>query len=158
MSLQQSISSLVVLIILVAITRQALQVKQPDGLSQYRINAAPLPMEGPCTHPVTIVSAYYPLNESKHSSDKYDKWMADFFPYVTAPIVLYSPPGEALDYIRSLRGDLPMTVKVNKVQNASTYHPDDIAYTTSAQTLLDSRAVGDTCHHAPSHRVPNSAT
>jgi hypothetical protein len=118
MSLGQSICSLVVLIFFAAITRQALQMKQPNGVSQYQINAVPLPMGGPCSHPVTIVSAYYPLNVSKHSSDKYDKWMADFFPYVTAPIVLYSPPGEALDYIRSLRGDLPMIVKVKKVQDA----------------------------------------
>jgi hypothetical protein len=63
-------------------------------------------------YPVTIVSAYYPLNTSKHSLREYNEWMANFFPYVTAPIVLYSPPGEALDNILELRGDLPMTVKV----------------------------------------------
>ena len=97
-------------------------------------------------HSVTIVSAYYPLNVSKHSSGKYNKWMADFFPYVTAPIVLYSPPGEALDYIRSLRGDLPMTVKVKKVYDVLAYCPDDMDFTASAQILLGSRAVGDTCH------------
>ena len=115
MSLQQSISILVVLIVFMAISRQALQVEPPPTrVSQYQVNAASLPMKGPCMHPVTIVSAYYPLNVSKHSSEKYNEWMADFFPYVTAPIVLYSPPGEALDYIRSLRGDLPMTVTVKE--------------------------------------------
>ena len=68
--------------------------------------------ENPCAHPVTIVTAYYPLNSSKHSLREYNGWMADFFPYVSAPILLYSPPGEALDQILELRGDLPMTVKV----------------------------------------------
>jgi len=114
MSLRQSIPSLVALVILVTVSRQALQVRPIIRISQYQMNAATLPIESPCTHPVTIVSAYYPLNVSKHSSQNYSEWMADFFPYVTAPIVLYSSPGEALDYIRSLRGELPMTVKVNE--------------------------------------------
>ena len=71
----------------------------------------------PCMHPVTIVSAYYPLNHSKHSLREYTEWIAAFLPYVSAPIVLYSPPGEALNQIRELRGDLPMTVKVRQLFN-----------------------------------------
>lgn len=95
---------------------QAFQVT-PTFLSQFKTETALLSEKNTCMHPVTIVSAYYPLNNSKHSLNEYDKWMANFFSYVSAPIVMYSSPGEALDKIRDLRGDLPMTVKVRKLLN-----------------------------------------
>ena len=87
----------------------------PHQVSQLRTNAASQSEQTACMHPVTIISAYYPLNVSKHSSKQYDEWMANFLPYVSAPIVLYSPPGGALDQIRELRGDLPMTIKVGQM-------------------------------------------
>ena len=82
-----------------------------------RVEFASLPKikKNPCTHQITIVTAYYPINNSKHSLQEYNRWMANFFPYVSAPIVLYSPPGEALDQILELRGDLPMTVQVRQL-------------------------------------------
>jgi len=108
----RSISSVMVLVIFVATYRQACQIEPLLHISQYKTGTVTLQKEAPCMYPVTIVSAYYPLNTSKHSLREYNEWMANFFPYVTAPIVLYSPPGEALDNILELRGDLPMTVKV----------------------------------------------
>lgn len=94
--------------------RQALHLN-PLAVSELKVDVATLSGQCACAHPVTIVSAYYPLNSSKHSLQEYNEWMANFFPYVSAPIILYSPPGEALHYILELRGDLPMTVKVRKL-------------------------------------------
>lgn len=102
------------LIVFTVVCRQASH-SNPLQVSQLKTDAASLSGQCACMHPVTIVSAYYPLNTSKHSLGEYNEWMESFFPYVSAPIVLYSPPGAALDYILELRGDLPMTVKVRSL-------------------------------------------
>ena len=66
------------------------------------------------THPITVVTAYYPLEgrKSKHSREDYIKWMANFYPECKAPIVAFLPPEGMTEDIIKLRGDLPMTAKV----------------------------------------------
>lgn len=61
--------------------------------------------------------------------------MANFFPHVTAPIVLYSLPGEALDHIRSLRGDLPMTVKIQEMWEIPVIKPHRREFETRQRDL-----------------------
>jgi hypothetical protein len=109
-----NVSILMALILFTAFCRRALHLN-PIHVGKLKTDAASLSGQYACMHPVTIVSAYYPLNTSKHSLQEYNEWMANFFPYVSAPIVLYSPPDGALDQIRELRGDLPMTIKVGQM-------------------------------------------
>jgi hypothetical protein len=150
-----NISMFMALVIYTAFCNRALRLNPLHVNTE--TDAAPL--SSACMHPVTIISAYYPLNVSKHSSSQYDEWMANFFPYVSAPIVLYSPPGGALARIRELRGDLPMTVKVRKLINRNTLDDkDDSVNTLPELMLLASRTVGDTCHQASSHGIDKSAT
>ncbi len=70
------------------------------------------------THPTTIVTAYYPLgNASKHTSAGYDAWMANFFPWVKAPILVFLPSGPIIERVKQMRGELPLTVKVRTVSS-----------------------------------------
>jgi hypothetical protein len=39
--------------------------------------------------PATVVSAYYKLSKSKHSSDQYKKWIANFLKNVRSPIIMF---------------------------------------------------------------------
>lgn len=62
----------------------------------------------------TLVTAYYPLSAgSKHTIEKYKRWMGNFLPYVRANLVVYLPPDRELENsIRQLRGDLPLIIRV----------------------------------------------
>jgi len=111
-----NILTLMAFLVFTIVCRQALHMT-PVHVSQLKTEAQSLSGKFPCMHPVTIVSAYYPLNHSKHSLREYTEWIAAFLPYVSAPIVLYSPPGETLNQIHEFRGDLPMTVKVRQLFN-----------------------------------------
>lgn len=65
------------------------------------------------SHPVTLVTAYYPLSSgSKHSLEDYMKWTSNLFGHTRAPIVAYLPAGNISQTIREMRGDLPLTIKV----------------------------------------------
>jgi len=54
--------------------------------------------------PTTIVSCYYPLECSKHSTEKYNVWIPNFLTYITSPIVMFSD-GEAYEWMCKLRAD-----------------------------------------------------
>jgi hypothetical protein len=50
-----------------------------------------------------VVTAYYPLNKSKHSADSYRKWIRNFFQCVSAPIVCFVPHGVMHEFERYKR-------------------------------------------------------
>lgn len=59
-----------------------------------------------------IVSAFYPLEKSKHSSDEYSEWLSHFLRQVVTPIYFYCPP-EMEPLVRSIRGGTgPITIDV----------------------------------------------
>jgi len=45
---------------------------------------------------VTVVSSYFRLNNSKHSTDEYQKWLRNFFLSVSAPLVIFTD-GRSID-------------------------------------------------------------
>lgn len=55
----------------------------------------------------TIVSAYYKLPKSKHSSEKYREWIGNFLGNVAGNLVFFTSAEEA-PWIREARGSLPM--------------------------------------------------
>ncbi|KAK9759598.1 hypothetical protein K7432_017237 [Basidiobolus ranarum] len=58
----------------------------------------------------TLVSAYFPLTASKHSSDEYKKWLSNFLSNVNTPMVIYTTPQFA-PTIQELRGDFPTIIR-----------------------------------------------
>lgn len=73
--------------------------------------------------PATLVTAYYPLvKNSKRSLDDYRTWMANFLPHAKAPLVIYLPPDQKLETtVRTLRGDLPLVVRVSNMYHVLNY-------------------------------------
>lgn len=59
---------------------------------------------------IILVSAFYPLSKSKHSSNDYAQWLSRFLAKVKTPIYFYCPP-DLKPMIRSLRGNAgPITI------------------------------------------------
>lgn len=63
----------------------------------------------PAPAEVLLVSAFYPLEHSKHSSSEYDIWLKGFLGTVETHVYFFTSP-DMEDRIRSLRGNLPITV------------------------------------------------
>lgn len=63
----------------------------------------------PAPSNVLLVSAFYPLANSKHSSSEYDAWLKGFLGTVKTHLYFFtSPDMEAM--IREIRGNLPITL------------------------------------------------
>jgi len=59
---------------------------------------------------ILLVSAFFPLSKSKHSSSDYEIWISRFLGPITAPIYFFTTP-EFEPFIRSLRGpNLSITI------------------------------------------------
>lgn len=61
---------------------------------------------------ILIVSGFFPLAKSKHPMDDYSAWLARFLTSITTEIYFFCPPDIA-PMIRSLRGDLPITINTS---------------------------------------------
>jgi hypothetical protein len=62
--------------------------------------------------PILIVSAYFPVSNSKHAESDYLKWMSKFLSKIESPIYFYTPPSFASS-ILALRGNLPITLNTS---------------------------------------------
>lgn len=49
----------------------------------------------------TVVTAFYSLRKSKHSLEKYTRWIANFFEACTSPVLCFTSGGELHDRIRA---------------------------------------------------------
>ncbi|KIO24787.1 hypothetical protein M407DRAFT_76493 [Tulasnella calospora MUT 4182] len=67
------------------------------------------PLYNLTTTPIVLVSAFFPLPNSKHSPEDYAAWLKYFFSQVTTPIVVYTTP-DFSPTVQRLRGDLPLTI------------------------------------------------
>lgn len=63
---------------------------------------------------VTVVAMYFHLNQSKHSTEKYDNWTSQFLQSVSSPVVMYT------DYIsreKILKKRYPFPIHLILVDN-----------------------------------------
>lgn len=58
---------------------------------------------------VLLVSAYFPLTNSKHSLVEYGQWISHYLGMVTTDIYFYTTPEHEF-FIREARGSLPITI------------------------------------------------
>jgi len=71
------------------------------------------------TGEVLLVSAFFPLNHTRHPDQVYERWIGNFLRTVRTPIYFFTPPGiEPL--VRKQRGSLPITI------NSSYADPFDV--------------------------------
>ena len=68
--------------------------------------------EDPTDVAILLVSAFFPLAKSKHSTEDYAGWLKKYLTKVTTHIYFFAPP-EIESMIRELRGDLPMTLNTS---------------------------------------------
>ena len=68
---------------------------------------------------VLLVSAFFPLNHSRHSVKEYQAWLGNFLGTVQTPIYFFTPP-EIAPLVRKQRGSLPITI------NSSYADPFDV--------------------------------
>jgi len=75
----------------------------------------------PTTHTgeILLVSAFFPLNHSRHSVKEYQDWLGNFLGTVQTPIYFFTPP-EIAPLVRKQRGPLPITI------NSSYADPFDV--------------------------------
>jgi len=66
-----------------------------------------------------LVSAFFPLNHSRHSEKEYEKWMGNFLDTIQTPVYFFTPP-EFAPLVRKRRGSLPITI------NSSYADPFDV--------------------------------
>ena len=58
---------------------------------------------------ILLVSAFFPLNHTRHSGKGYEKLLRNFLDTIQTPIYFFTPP-EIAPLIRELRGSLPITI------------------------------------------------
>lgn len=68
---------------------------------------------------VLLVSAFFPLNHSRHSPLEYERWIGNFLRSIQTPIYFFTPP-EISPLVRKQRGSLPITI------NSSYADPFDV--------------------------------
>lgn len=66
------------------------------------------PPSGPAPR-ILLVSAFFPVSQSKHSVEEYLDWLQRFLGTVTTDLYFFCPPDLA-DMIRQFRGNLPITI------------------------------------------------
>ena len=71
------------------------------------------------TGEVLLVSAFFPLNHSRHSDKEYEEWIGNFLRTIQTPIYFFTPP-EIAPLVREHRGSLPITI------NSSYTDPFDV--------------------------------
>ena len=71
------------------------------------------------TSEVLLVSAFFPLNHSRHSDREYAQWLGNLLGTIQTPIYFFTPP-ELAPLIRKHRGSLPITI------NSSYADPFDV--------------------------------
>jgi hypothetical protein len=71
------------------------------------------------TGEVLLVSAFFPLNHSRHSDKEYEKWIGNLLHTIQTPIYFFTPP-EIAPLVRKQRGSLPITI------NSSYADPFDV--------------------------------
>lgn len=62
--------------------------------------------------PVLLVTAFFPLPSSKHTSEEYGSWLKLFLSQIRTPMVIYTSPAFSTT-IKKLRGDLPAIIDTN---------------------------------------------
>ena len=68
---------------------------------------------------ILLVSAFFPLNHTRHSGKGYERLLRNFLDTIQTPIYFFTPP-EIAPLIRELRGSLPITI------NSSYASPFDV--------------------------------
>lgn len=71
------------------------------------------------TGEVLLVSAFFPLNHTRHSDQEYESWIGNFLRTIETPIYFFTPP-EISPLIRKHRRSLPITI------NSSYADPFDV--------------------------------
>ena len=71
------------------------------------------------TGEVLLVSAFFPLNHTRHPDQEYERWIGNFLRTVQTPIYFFTPP-DISPLVRKLRGPLPITI------NSSYADPFDV--------------------------------
>jgi len=71
------------------------------------------------TGEVLLVSAFFPLNHTRHSNQEYGRWIGNFLRTVQTPIYFFTSP-EILPLIQEQRGPFPITI------NSSYANPFDV--------------------------------
>lgn len=66
------------------------------------------------TSRVTMVSAFFHLEKSKHTIDEYKSWLKNFLGTVEAPVVFYTD-NESAEMVREMRGNKTMTLNTMEV-------------------------------------------
>ena len=64
------------------------------------------------TGEVLLVSAFFPLNHTRHSDQVYEKWIGNFLRTIQTPIYFFTPP-EISPLVRKQRGSLPITINTS---------------------------------------------
>ena len=64
------------------------------------------------TGEILLVSAFFPLNHSRHSDEVYEKWLGNFLGTIQTPIYFFTPPDIA-PLVRNKRGSLPITINTS---------------------------------------------
>jgi len=105
---------------------------------------------------ILLVSAFYPLEKSKHTHKEYGQWMQLYLSKVKTHIYFFAPP-EIEGMIRKLRGNLPMTLNttfttpfdipplkglegryadMNKIDPENAYHSPELYAVWSSKTYF----------------------
>ena len=71
------------------------------------------------TGEVLLVSAFFPLNHTRHSDQVYEQWIGNFLRTIQTPVYFFTPP-ELVPLVRKQRGSLPITI------NSSYADPFDV--------------------------------
>ena len=71
------------------------------------------------TGEVLLVSAFFPLNHTRHTDHEYARWIGNFLRTIQTPIYFFTPP-EMSALVQKQRGSLPITI------NSSYANPFDV--------------------------------
>lgn len=66
-------------------------------------------------YPVSIVSCYYPLSQSKHSVEEYMTWILQFLTKVDTPIIMFSE-GDAYRFMKEIREQAGLADRFHLIQ------------------------------------------
>jgi hypothetical protein len=58
---------------------------------------------------ILLVTAFFPLNDSRRSNEEHERWLGNFLGTVRTPVYLFTPP-ELAPLVRERRGSLPITI------------------------------------------------
>ncbi|EJD44263.1 hypothetical protein AURDEDRAFT_65405 [Auricularia subglabra TFB-10046 SS5] len=94
--------------------------------------------------PVLLVSAYFPLNKSKHSLHQSFTWLQNFYGQVATDLYVFVPP-DMEDGVRKMRGQLPMHINTTFALQSDVPVLADLRATFEENVKIDFEA----CKHNP---------